>query len=168
MKIEFEFIINDIRLGIKEAEDPKDDRSQYLVIDDFKIHIVKDNKIYISIKKHHIKEYEAGYCVDCLKEGIRNTKTPYGHWSKTEKWDRCIDHYAAYMREKDPQNACPKCEKGYLTTCGVEGENRCCTHCEHRIHRELYPRIFGEFLPRFNFIYTPHFQSSLGKVNKDG
>ena len=130
--IELSFDISNIYLGLKEGEKLEADVHQYLVVDDFDVSTGK-NGLIISIREHHIKEYKVKYCVDCLKEGIKNRDAPYGLHSKTENWNRCNDHYAEYMRSKDPENACPECEKGYLRVYGIEGEGRCCTYCEHRI-----------------------------------
>ena len=141
MKANLEFEIRNIYLGIKMAEDPKDDKHQSLVIDDFSVEPHswgygenKKKAVIINIKKHHIKERSVNYCMDCLKKGKRNRDALHGYTSKKESWHKCVDHFAEYMREKSPENACPNCDKGYLTVCGVEGEDRCCTHCDHRIN----------------------------------
>ena len=136
MKKDFEVGISDIDLGFKEAKKPEDDKDQYLVIDEFDINFSKE-KIWIVVKKSHIKEYSVDYCVDCLKSGNRNRDAPYGVRSKTEHWQRCKDHYAEQMRNEDPKNKCPKCDVGYLKMCGIENENLGCTHCDYRKYEEL-------------------------------
>ena len=133
MMVEIKMIIHNIPLGIKEGEKPEDDAHQYLVVDDFDVSTGK-NGLTISIKKSHIQEYPVKYCVDCLKEGIKNRDAPYGLHSKTENWNRCKDHYAEHMREKNPERVCPECDKGCLIECGLEGEDHCCTHCDYRIN----------------------------------
>lgn len=131
MKKEIDIRIGNIYLGKKIEKDPKNDRYQYLVVDEFNVKTIK-GAIYINIKKHHIKEYPIDYCIDCLAEGKRNTNTYYGTHSKTEHWYRCKEHYAKYIRKKYPEKRCPKCKVGALVTCGIEKEDVCCTHCNYR------------------------------------
>jgi hypothetical protein len=130
-KVELEIKVASVDLGIKEGSKPEEDRHQYLEIDELEVKQL-EGRLFITPKKWHIKEYPVDYCVDCLAEGKRNKDVYFGTCSKTEHWFRCKDHYAKFMRGKDPEHKCPKCDVGYLHECGVEGEDLCCTHCDYR------------------------------------
>lgn len=145
MKTDLNFVLRDIYLGIKEDADLSKDHHQSLVIDDFEVKTCENNMVCILINKHHIHEWAVGYCVDCLREGIRNKDAPYGYFSKTESWNRCKNHFAQHIRTVEPLRKCPKCEVGCLVSCGIEGENECCTHCGYskNVRSPFFPSIMG-------------------------
>jgi len=123
-----EIVVHGCRLGEDiDATDPTKDRAVYLEIDEVtaKINTWRDaDNVIVTIKKAHIEKYPMSYCVECLKEGKRNSK-----WASSRGdtyW--CHEHYRLKMRREHPELRCPWCEEGYVSQ-GMGGSY--CSNCDY-------------------------------------
>jgi len=108
MKISLDIQINSVPLGTKEdKENPKNDKSQYLVFDDLELlpdrwgFLEEKRAIRIHIKKWHIEEYPVSYCDQCLAEGKRVRAVSSEVTSETRRgW--CGSHYRQFLLDANP------------------------------------------------------------------
>ena len=121
MKLEVN--IQNIYLGIKKGNSPKDDVHQYIEIDELEMKPVP-NEIYLVPKKWHINEFHVKYCTECLKQGISNED----NYSSCGKERLCKNHHCQKKRLETPDMACPKCKEGILT---FGTGYLMCSHCNH-------------------------------------
>ncbi len=136
MDKKIELLIRSIDLGIFEGSEPSEDSHVYVEIDEADLSFNNRNQwkegdkgcIIVTPKEWHFETYPVNYCVECLKNGLKNRKWYCGSGigSDTQYW--CKDHYAEKMRREQPDLRCPKCGKGYLQF--MTGYLMC-SHCNH-------------------------------------
>lgn len=156
MKVEMDIIISSISLGTKSGSNPKEDRHQYLNIDEISAD-VREGTIVINPKKWHIEEYRVKYCDECLKMGKKNDDSCYH--SSTEIL--CQEHYEEKIKREDPNRICPICKEGLITF----GTFDCyCSRCDYREpHVHSQPKSFCIFykpLTSIGYLSSePYFES---------
>ena len=155
MKVEMDIIISSIKLGIKSGSNPKEDRHQYLNIDEIST-TIHNGAIVIYPKKWHIKEYKVFYCDECLKVGKKNDDPCYH--SSTEVL--CREHYEEKVKREDPDKICPVCKEGIITF----GTSDCyCSKCNYR-----EPHIHSQPKPKFSsFVMSDKPLISIGYMSSE-
>jgi len=135
MEKQIELLIRSIDLGIFEGKEPSEDSHVYVEIDEAELSFDNNKwkdgdkgRIIITPKEWHFETYQVNYCVECLKNGIKNTSWHCGSGIGSDSQYWCKDHYAEKIRRERPDLQCPTCDKGYLMF--MTGYMMC-SHCKH-------------------------------------